>query len=130
MSVQLNEHGLALLSTTVVSFAAAATTALYTVPTGYKCILFAAAVEPGADPVDVTVTIGSSGTTATSFLGTQTVHTNVDTASEAGWLMPIPHGTTVAFQVYSAGDVIQMTTTNSGGGASNNVYLFGFLVAA
>ena len=126
----LKEYSISLLSSTTVSFAAEAATSLYTVPTGKKCIPFAVCVRPGADPVDCTCTIGSTGTSATSFLDTQTFHTNVDSATEAGWLMPVPAATTAAVTVYAAANIIQITIAGGGGGATNKVDLFGFLVDA
>jgi hypothetical protein len=87
-------------------------------------------VAPGADPVNCTATLGSTGTTATSFLNTQTFHTNVDSATEAGWLLPVPNATTLAVPVFAAADVIQITIADGGGGATNVVYLFGFLFDA
>lgn len=126
----LKECSISLLSSTTVSFAAEGATTLYTVPTGKKCILFAACVKPGADPVDCTATIGSTGTSATSFLNTQTFHTNVDSATEAGWLMPVPNAATVAVPVFAAADVIQITIAGGSGGATNTVDLFGYLFDA
>lgn len=126
----LKESAIALLSSTTVSFAATGATTLYTVPTGKKCIPFSFAVRPGADPVDCTATFGSTGTSANSILDTQTFHTNVDTATEAGWIMPVPNATTVAVPVLAAADVIQITIAGGGGGATNTVDFFGYLVDA
>lgn len=126
----LKEKSIALLSSTTVSFAAEAATTLYTVPTGKKCIPFAFCIRPGADPVDCTATFGSTGTSATSILDTQTFHTNVDSATEAGWALPVPAATTVAVPVLAAGDVIQITIAGGGGGATNTVDFFGYLVDA
>ena len=130
MSVDLKEKSIALLSATTVSFAATGATTLYTVPAGKIAILFAAIVAPGADPVNCTCTIGSTGTSATSFLDTQTFHTNVDSSTEVGILQPIPAASTVAIKTYAAADVIQITIAGGGGGATNKVYLFGFLIDA
>lgn len=126
----LKEKAIGLLSSTNVSFAAEGATTLFTVPTGKKCVLILATIIPGADPVDCTCTIGSTGTAADSFLGTQTFHTNVDALADVGILQPIPHGTTAVGKVYAAADVIQITIAGGGGGATNQVDLFGYLFDA
>ncbi len=124
------EKTIALLSSTAVSFAATGATTLYTVPSGKKCIPFGFCVRPGADPVDCTATFGSTGTSANSILDTQTFHTNVDSATEAGWVLPVPAATTVAVPVLAASDVIQITIGGGGGGETNYVDFFGYLVDA
>lgn len=123
----LKEKAIALLSTTNVPFNAEGTTNLYTVPTGKRCVLTQAIIVVGADPVDCTVTIGSSGTSATKFLDTQTIHTNVDTQYEAAILQPVPAATTAAAYSFEADDVIQITVAGGGGGATNTCYLYGFI---
>lgn len=126
-TVDLRTRAMNLLSTTNVPFNATGTTDLYTVPTGYRCVLTHAIIVVDSDPVNCTVTIGSSGTTATKFLGTQTIHTNVDTQYEVAILQPIPNATTAAAYSFAAADVIQITVAGGGGGATNTCYLFGFL---
>ena len=123
----LKEITEALLSSVTLALDATGATDLYTVPVGKRCIITKAIVVVGADPVDCTVSIGSSGTTATKFLAAQTIHTNVDTQYEAAILQPIPSATTAASWAFAAGDVIQATVAGGGGGASNTIFLFGIL---
>lgn len=129
-NVDIKDVAISRLATVNVSFAATGATTLYTVPEGKVCVLIMAVIIPGADPVNCTATIGSTATSATSFLNTQTFHTNVDTVGEAGILQPIPAATTVAVGAYAAGDVIQITIGGGGGGETNRVDLFGYLYDA
>jgi hypothetical protein len=124
----LKEKSISLLSTKTVSLAAAAATTLYTVPTGKRCVLHSACIVIGADAGTSTVTIGQVGA-LTDFLNTQTLSA-LDAANDSGWLMPVPNATTVKVESYAAGTVIQVNVTAANGGASNVVYLFGFLYDA
>ena len=114
---------------TAVALDAAAATDLYTVPTGKTCLVLAVMMKISGDPVNCTCTIGSSGTSATSFLNTQTFHTNVDTANEVATFQPIPAATTVAAYSYAAGDVIQITIGGGGaaGGVTGQTFVLGIL---
>jgi len=127
MSVDIKTVAMKLLSSTTVSFAAAAATTLYTVPAGFRCVLSHADVVAGADAGTSTVTIGRS-TALTDFLGTQTL-SNLDAAYDKVTLQPIPNATPVKQKSYAAAVVIQMDVTSAAGGATNTVYLFGYLYA-
>ena len=128
MSVDIKTIALKELSSTTVSLAAVAATTLYTVPTGYRCVLSHVDVIAGADASTSTVTIGQS-TALTDFLGTQTL-SNLDAQYDKVTLMPIPAATPVKQKSYAAGTVIQMDVTTANGGATNTVNLFGYLYEA
>jgi len=121
----LKEKAITLLSSTTVSLAAATQTTLFTVPTGKRCVLHCAVVVAGADASTSTVTIGKSSA-LTDFLGTQTL-SNLDAQYDTVILMPIPAATPVKMKSYAAADILQVDVTSAVGGATNTVYLFGFL---
>jgi flavoprotein len=52
---------------------------------------------------------------------------NLDAAYDAIIVMPVPNTTPTKIKSYAAGTVIQMNVANHAGGATNTVYLFGFL---
>lgn len=121
----LKETSIALLSSTTVSLAGTGQTTLFTVPTGKRCVLHHATVVAGADAGASIVTIGKSGA-LTDFLAAQTL-SNLDAQFDAVILSPVPAATPVKQKSYAAGDVIQIDVTTAAGGATNTVYLFGFL---
>ena len=111
-----------------VSFAAAAATTLYTVPTGFTCVIDHVDVITGADVGVTKLTIGRS-TALTDFLGEQTL-TALNADGAKGELRPIPHGTTVKQVTYAAGVIIQTNVTTTAGGATNYMILWGYLAVA
>lgn len=122
----LNTKADTLLSATTVAFNANADTTLFTVPTGKRCVLTKAIVVAGADAGASTgLSIGANGT-ETDFLAVNTL-SNLDAANDAVILVPIPNTTPLKNKSYAAGTVIEAQVTNQSGGATNTVYLFGFL---
>jgi hypothetical protein len=121
----LNELTETLLSTTTVALNATGATTLYTVPTGKRCVITKAVLVAGADASTSALTIGKS-TALTDFLNTQTL-SNIDAQYDVAILQPVPAATTARSKSYAAGDVIQVNVTTGNGGASNTMYLFGFL---
>ena len=121
----LKDKAISLLSSTTVSLASATQTTIFTVPTGKRCILFAAEIVAGADASTSTVTIGQVGA-LTDFLGTQTL-SNLDAQFDSVWCLPVPNATPVKGKSYAAGTVIQVDVTSAVGGATNTLNLFGFL---
>jgi len=122
----LNTKADALLSTTTVSFAANADTTLYTVPTGKRCVLTQVIVVAGADAGATTTLAVGQDTAETDFLAANTL-SNLDAANDAVVLRPIPNTTPLKGKSYAAGTVIQAQVGANSGGATNTVYLFGFL---
>ncbi len=135
----LLENAEGLLSTTTVAFNAAAQTTLYTVPLGKCCVLTKLIIVAGADAVDATISIGVTGTWdnwlgTNGFLGTDAVLDELDAAGEYCVLSP-PNDTAIVAAAsvltrYTAGEIIIVNVTNTGGGATNVFYLFGFLYDA
>lgn len=124
--VNLKEKAITLLSTTTVSFAADADTVLYTVPVGKRCVLRAACIVAGADAgATTTASIGANGA-ETDFVPANTL-SNLDAQYDSVWLVPIPNTTPLKGKSYAAGTVIEMQVANQSGGATNTVYLFGFI---
>lgn len=111
-----------------VSLAATGQTTLYTVPTGYTCVIDHVDIIVGADAGASTVTIGQS-TALTDFLNTQTI-TALNADGAKGELRPVPNATTVKQVSYAAGTVIQIDVTAANGGATNYVILWGYLATA
>lgn len=123
---ELNTKAITLLSTTTVAFNANADTTIYTVPTGKRCVLECAIVVAGADAgATTTLAIGADGT-ETDFLAANTL-SNLDAANDAVILRPIPNTTPLKSKSYAAGTVIQAQVGSQSGGATNTLYLFGFL---
>ncbi len=114
-----------LLSVTTVSFAADADTTLYTVPAGKRLVLTKAIVIAGADAGSTDIKIGQDGAEGDWVDTTQC--DNLDAANDVIILQPVPAATSVKSKSYAAGTVIQMNVANHAGGATNTVYLFGFL---
>jgi hypothetical protein len=123
--VNLKEKAISLLSTTTVALNANAQTTLFTVPAGKRCVLHSALLVAGADAGTTTVTIGQSGA-LTDFVGTQTL-SGVNAQYDCAWIQPVPAATPVMRKSYAAGTVIQIDVGSNAGGATNTVYLFGFL---
>ena len=123
--MELNQKAVSLLSATVVSFGADGQTTLYTVPTGKRCVLTHAVVVAGADAGGTTMSIGQVGA-LTDFLAVNTLG-NLDAQYDAVVLQPIPNTTPLKGKSYAAGTVIQADVGSHAGGATNTVYLFGFL---
>ncbi len=121
----LKEKAITLLSTTTVALNTAAQTTLYTVPVGKRCVLAKAILVAGADASTSALTIGAVGA-LTDFLGTQTL-TGINAQYDVAIMQPIPNATTVLSKSYAAGTVIQVDVTTGSGGATNSLFLFGFL---
>ena len=121
----LKEKAMGLLSTTTVALDSAAATTLFTVPVGKRCVVTHAILVAGADASTSVVTIGQVGT-LTDFLGAQTLSA-IDAQYDTTVLQPVPNATAVKIESYAAGTVIQINVTTGNGGATNTVYLFGFL---
>lgn len=121
----LKQISISLLSSTTVAFNADASTTLYTVPTGKRCVLTHAVVVAGADAgATTTISIGASGST-TDFLAANTL-SNLDAQYDSVVLQPIPNTTPLKGKSYAAATVIQATVASNSGGATNTLYLFGF----
>ncbi len=116
------------VSTTAVTLASTGQTTLYTVPTGKIFIPVLAVIRVDASANTATVTLGRQGT-ATDFLGTQTL-LNISTGGDMGIMMPVPNATPVTLKTYAAAVIFEIDVTVAGGGATNYVDLFGYLVDA
>lgn len=132
----VKEKAESLLSATTVAFNAAGQTTLYTVPVGKSCIITKAVVVAGADCVDAEITIGVTATWdnwlgANGIGGANLDLDELDAAGEYCIITPITDADPVAaasvLTRYTAGEIIKVDVTNSGGGATNTIYLFGFL---
>ena len=132
----LKEKAESLLSATTVSFAAAAQTTLYTVPTGKSLIITKVIVVAGADAVDAEITIGVTASWdnwlgANGMLGANLDLDELDAAGEYCIISPTADADPVAaasvLTRYTAGEVIKVDVTNTGGGATNTFFLFGIL---
>ena len=121
----LNTLSSTLLSTTTVALNADADTTLYTVPTGKRCVLTHVVLVAGADAGTTNISIGADGA-ETDFLPLQTL-SNLDAQYDAVTMMPVPNTTPTKCKSYAGGIVIQAQVTNQAGGATNTLYLFGFL---
>jgi hypothetical protein len=125
---KLKEKSCSLLSTTTVSLAANADTTIYTVPTGKTCVLSHAFLVVGADPNGTDISIGANGS-ETDFVGAIDLN-NLTTALDAALLAPVPvaaASSAARLKSYAAGTVIEAQVTNQAGGATNTLYLFGFI---
>jgi len=128
MSVDIKTVGIYPLAAAVnVSLAATAATTLYTVPTGYKAVIDHVDIIGGASAGDATCTIGRS-TALTDFLSTQTL-SGIAADEDKIELRPVPNATPVKQKTYAAGVIIQISVTATTGGAKNQVYLWGYLIA-
>ena len=122
---KLKETTPCLLSTTTVALNADADTAIYTVPTGKRCLLHHAILVAGADAGTTVFSIGSNGA-ETDFIPNNTL-SNLDAAYDAVILMPVPNTTPTKTKSYAAGTVIDAKVSSQAGGATNTLYLFGTL---
>lgn len=122
---ELNELAITLLSETVVSLAADADTVIYTVPTGKRCVPSHAMLVAGADAGTSDISIGQNGA-ETDFIGVTNLD-NLDAQYDAMLLAPVPSATPATLKSYAAGTVIEAKVANNAGGATNTIYLFGFL---
>jgi len=111
-----------------VSLAAAANTTLYTVPTGYTCVIDHVDLILGGDASTSAITIGRS-TALTDFLDTQTLSA-LDADGDKTCLRPVPHATSVKEKTYAAGTIIQVAVTTGNGNATNYMILWGYLAVA
>lgn len=122
----LKEKAAALLSSTTVAFNADADTTLYTVPVGKTCVLSYAVVVAGADAgatTDLSIGQAAAGTDFVSGI----VLSNLDAANDAVEVAPLPADPPVKAKAYAAGTVIEAVIATQSGGATNTIYLFGFL---
>ena len=121
--------GITLLSTTAIAdFSSATETTLYTVPTGYKCILTEAWLETAGDVgAALVVTIGQNGA-ETDFVGT-TNGDNLDADEDCILMKPVPSATPATNKIYAAGTVIKFDVSVAGNAVAGVCYLFGFLIA-
>ena len=121
----LKEKSVSLLSATTVALNADASTTIYTVPTGKRCVLHSALLVAGADAgtSDISIGITAGGT---DFVGVTNLD-NLDAQYDAMLLAPVPSATPAVLKSYAAGSVIIAKVANQAGGATNTLYLFGFL---
>lgn len=126
MGVDLKEKSASLLSTTTVALNADADTAIFTVPVGKRCVLSHAILVAGADASTTDISIGATGT-ETDFIPATDL-ANINAQYDACKLEPIMATTSVPLiKSYAATTVIDAQVTNQAGGATNTLYLFGFL---
>jgi hypothetical protein len=100
---------------------------LFTVPTGFRCILDHAKVEAAGDEADTDITIGQVGA-LTDFIGTTQLD-NLDAQYDVVKIQPIQADPPVQQKSYAAGTVIQVDVTVANGNANNTYMLFGTLKA-
>jgi hypothetical protein len=122
----LDTKAVKLLSITTVAFNANADTTLYTVPAGYRCVLSHAVVVAGADAGGTTTLAIGQDTVETDFVPAN-ILSNLDAANDVVIIRPIPNTTPLKNKSYAAGTVIQAQVGTQSGGATNTIYLFGFL---
>ena len=121
----LREKGIALLSTTTVALNADADTTLYTVPPGKRCILECAILVAGANASTTVISIGADGA-ETDWLANNTL-SGINAQYDVAIMRPIPNTTPLLSKSYAAGTVIQAKVSSQAGGATNSLYLYGFL---
>lgn len=120
------EKGAALLSTTTVAFNGNGDTTLYTVPVGKRCVLSYAVVVAGASAgatTDLSIGAAAAGTDFVSGI----VLSNLDAQYDSVEIAPLPAAPPVKAKSYAAGTVIEAVVATQSGGATNTIYLFGFL---
>jgi hypothetical protein len=115
----------ALLSTTTVSLASNANTTIYTVPAAKTCVLTKAIIVAGANANSTDISIGQAGA-ETDWIGT-TQCDNLDAANDAIILQPVPASTSPQSKAYAENTVININVANQAGGATNKLYLFGYV---
>ena len=121
----LLEIAITLLSETTISLAADAATEIYVVPEGKRCVLTAAVLVLGADASTSDVQIGQNGATTDWLAATDLGLINAQ--YDCCILQPIPAANVLLGKSYAAGTSIELEVTNHAGGATNTLYLFGFL---
>jgi hypothetical protein len=105
---------LLLASVDSVDLNTAATTNLYTVPTGKKMVVDHIKIRKlSANATSTVVTLGKS-TAKTDFLAAQTL-SNLSAAGKAGKLMPVPNATPLAIVEYAAGEIFVIDVTTAAG---------------
>ena len=122
------QSAVTLLSSTTVSLAADADTTLYTVPTSKVCVLSHAILVVGANAAATDISIGANGT-ETDFVPATDLGL-LDAANDACKLEPIMTTNVPKIEAYAAATVIEAKVTNQAGGATNTLFLFGFLYNA
>lgn len=126
LAADLKEKSASLLSTTTVALNSNAETTIFTVPIGKRCVLSHAILVAGANASTTDISIGADGA-ETDFIPATDL-ANIDAQYDACKLEPIMATTSVAkIESYVAGTLIKATVTNQAGGATNTLYLFGFL---
>ena len=120
------ESGLALLSSTTVSFAAVAATTLYTVPASKLFVPAFAIIRAGADALLTDVTFGRVGA-LTDWLDTIQLD-NLDADGDQVKIEQTNANPPAKSKTYAAAVVFQINVTVAQGGASNKVDLFGYLI--
>lgn len=126
MGADLEESGVGLLSTTTVALNANAETEIFIVPAGKRCVLSHAILVAGANAGTTDLSIGQDGA-ETDFVPATDL-ANIDAQYDACKLEPIMATTSVPkIESYAASTSIRATVTNQAGGATNTLYLFGFL---
>lgn len=124
--MELNQKAPTLLSTTTIALNANADTTIYTVPPGKRCVLHHAVLVAGSDAgATTTIAIGADGT-ETDFIPANTL-SSLDAQYDAVILQPVPNTTPAKVKSYAALTVIQAQVGTQSGGATNTLYLFGFL---
>ncbi len=116
-----------LISSTTVALNANGDTTIYTVPIDRTFIPTKAILVAGADAgATSALSIGANGT-ETDFIPAA-VLSNLDAANDAVILQPVPVAALpVKNKSYAAGTVIQAQVSTQSGGATNTLYLYGFL---
>jgi len=124
-----DQYGIAKLSTTAItSLAGVSATTLFTVPTGYKCILTEAWLETAGDVGAALVCSIGRSTALTDFVGS-TNGDNLDADEDVILMKPVPSATPATNKTYAAGVIIQFNVSIAGNAVAGVVYLFGFLIA-
>jgi len=121
----LQTSAIALLSTTTVALNADAASEIFVVPEGKRCVLIKAILVLGADAATTDVQIGQNGAT-TDFLAATDLGL-INSQYDCCILQPIPAANVLLGKSYAAGTSIEIEVTNQAGGATNTLYLFGFL---
>ncbi len=119
------ESVVTLLSSTNLPLDADADTDLFTVPIGKNCVLSHAVLVVGADAGTTLLSIGRDGV-ETDFIDTYNLSV-LDLADDAAILSPVPNSTPALIKSYPATTVIQAQVSSNAGGATNQIFLFGFL---
>ncbi len=116
---------IALLSTTTVSLAADANTVVFTVPAGKRCVLTEAWLVAGANAGTSDISIGAIES-ETDWVGVHNLD-NVNAQYDVCIIKPVASSTPATLKSYAATTVINAQVANQAGGATNTLYLFGYL---